>query len=85
MEKKAEKASIVMHTIAGIAMGYASIFVGNNRLAVCYGIALLFIVGYILQATIGRKGLNWWVSNGMLAYLLIWFASWIFFYNIKVV
>jgi len=31
-----------------------------------------------------KKDSKWWLGNGMIVYILLWFVSWTVFYNVLV-
>ena len=92
MEKDPEKLDLMharigvgIHTVLGIVIGWLSIQLSamlGNWLTVFIGIVVVILVGYVLEMFMGKKGMKWWLSNGIIIYLFIWLVSWAFFFNL---
>ena len=80
-ELKASRAVMIVHTVLAIAMGWASPQLGI-LLAGFTGIALLLVCGYACEKLVGKKGIKWWIGNGVIIYLFVWLVSWVYFFNI---
>lgn len=82
-ERKHSLVSITLHTVAGIIVGYLSLLVGVTinafGLAVIVLIALIFSLKKALKIDKDKK---WWLGNGIVVYIFIWFVSWILFFNL---
>lgn len=78
---KASKASLGIHTVAGIAAGYVSYILANNLYALGAMILILLVTGYATEFALKKKGIKWWLSNGAVLYILVWLVSWIFLFN----
>ena len=85
---KKENKTMTVYIIVGIIIGYLSQFGRNfygeqgNYIAV--SLALIFLV---ITAELNKKVFNikkefkWFWSNGGWIYLLVWFLTWIIFFN----
>lgn len=83
MEKELRDAriSVLLHTGAAIAVSFLSIRLGNNLLAGVVGIAILLGLGYGFERLAGKKGLKWWLANGVVLYLFFWLVAWAYLFN----
>ncbi|MEM5871405.1 MAG: hypothetical protein QW051_00870 [Candidatus Aenigmatarchaeota archaeon] len=85
-ELNASRISLSVHTIGGIIAGYISYLlgtVGGNKIyAIISMFVILLIIGYATEFALKKKGIKWWLSNGAILYLLVWFVSWILLFNI---
>jgi len=85
---KVETKSTIVYIIVGIIVGYLSQIgrdlygISGNYVAI--SLALIFLV---LVAEINKKAFKigkdfkWFWSNGGWIYLLVWFISWLVFFN----
>lgn len=78
---KASRVSLGIHTVAGIAAGYAAHVLADGLYAFGAMVIILLITGYATEFALKKKGIKWWVSNGALLYILIWLVSWTFLFN----
>ncbi len=72
------------HAFLGILVGWLSIQLSamfGNIITVVIGLAIVIAFGYVLEMFLGKKGIKWWLSNGMIVYLFIWLITWTVFYN----
>ncbi|NOX71566.1 MAG: hypothetical protein GXO64_02605 [Candidatus Micrarchaeota archaeon] len=85
VEDMKSKISLVIHSVAGISMGYVSMLIGNPLQAAGVAIGVLVVIGYLVEFLVKKKGMKWWFSNGGFLYILFWIVFWTFFYNYTVV
>ena len=82
-ERKHILTSVLLHTILGVVVGYFSLYIGGAinalGLAVFVLVALIFTLKKALKITKDKK---WWIGNGIVIYLFIWFVSWVLFFNL---
>ncbi len=78
----ASRISVGIHTLAAIATGYLSLFLGSGWFALILAFVMLMALGWGIGRLVGARGRKWWASNGAFIYLLIWIVSWVFFYNV---
>lgn len=71
-----------LHTILAIVMGYVSFTLANNWLSLFVGFIVLIALGFILEKFLGKKGIKFWIANGVIIYLFLWLVSWAFFFNL---
>jgi len=76
------RVSLGVHTVAGIAAGYVSYALANSVYAIGAAILILMVVGYSTEFALKKKGVKWWLSNGMVMYILVWLVSWIYLFNV---
>ena len=72
------------HTILAILIGWLSIQLSamfGNMITVVIGLVVVIAFGYALERLLGKKGIKWWLSNGIIIYLFIWLIAWSVFYN----
>ncbi len=79
-----EMRTAVINIIAGAIAGYAS-FVINQPLAAAFiAVVAVALLSLILNKAIGvKKGTKWWISNGVMIFLLAWFVVWTVFYDMR--
>lgn len=80
--------SMMIYIIIGVIIGYLSQLGRNlyaeqgNYLAVSLALIFLVITAEINKKAFGiKKEFKWFLSNGGWMYLLVWFVSWIIFFN----
>ena len=79
-----ELRSTILHALVGAIIGYISFLI--NEPLINLGIAIIVIaVLYFLTKTVWKiqEKFKWWIGNGIIVFLLIWFAVWIIFYNLN--
>jgi len=85
-ELKASRITAGIHAVLAIIMGWLSPAVarqfGTNWAPAGLGMLLLFICGYICERLAVKKGIKFWIANGVLVYLLLWLVSWTYFINL---
>jgi preprotein translocase subunit SecY len=84
-EEYQSRASVLIYTVAAIAVGYASLQVAplaGNMLTILIGLVLAWVVGKLVQVFLGKKDTKWLLGNGIFIYLFVWLVSWIFFFNL---
>ncbi len=74
--------SVGLHVVAGVTAGYLSDYLSNNWLSLTCGVLMLIATGYIAEMVTKKKDMKWWVSNGLILYLLVWFVTWVFLFNL---
>ncbi|MBI5347044.1 MAG: DUF5379 family protein [Candidatus Aenigmarchaeota archaeon] len=92
---KAQRVSVVVHTVFGFLAGYLSLYFSRFWYALGASLVLLIILGFITQKTFGKKRAGtseasvqqrfdrkWWLGNGVAIYLLIWLMAWILLFNL---
>ena len=78
-----EKLSMIVHAVVGVVAGYASFMVNNNFGALGIMIVMMFVMRAVTNKIAKEnKDMKWWLSNGGGIYFLIWFVSWIAFFNL---
>jgi hypothetical protein len=80
-ESGASRISLGIHTIMGIVAGYLSIFTGRALYSLGLAILILIVTGYVTEFILKKKGIKWWMSNGVIMFLLVWIVAWVFFFN----
>lgn len=81
-ELKASRISLPIHAAAAIIFGYVSFRMGNNLLSGFLGIIVLIITGFAVERIVKKKGIKWWLANGLFVYLFLWLVSWVYFFNL---
>ncbi len=80
---KKDNISMTIFIIVGIIIGYISFLLNNNY----YSLILMIIVLFVSQKILGKmlkvkEGIKWWMKNGGIVYIFLWFISWIVFFNL---
>ncbi len=76
-----QRIAVTMHTIIAIVIGVLSIYMGNAVYAFGAAIAAGIATGHVAQKIVGKQKFSWWLGNGFILYLLVWFDMWIFMAN----
>ena len=80
---KDQRISIAMHSLLGVIVGYGSLYLSRGIYALGFAVIILLVLGPVVKRTIGKdKDKNWWLGNGAIVYLLIWFVSWVLLFNL---
>ena len=77
----ASRASNIVHVLLAIGAGWLAPQFRNDLIGGAVGIVLLLAVGYGLTLALGRKGVKWWLQNGLIVYLFFFLVSWAWFIN----
>ena len=81
-----EMRTAVINIIAGTIVGYASFVIDQPLTAAFIAIIAVALLSLILNKAIGvKKGTKWWISNGVMIFLLTWFIVWTVFYDIRLI
>jgi hypothetical protein len=73
------------HMVLAIIVGWLSVTVSGvlgNWLTVVTGFVIVIAYGYVLERFLGKKGIKWWIGNGLFIYLLVWLVAWTFLFNL---
>lgn len=77
-----EKLVMLLNFAVGIVVGYVSFLLNSNTYAIASmlvaGIAMSFGSGKIA----GGKDFKWWLLNGGMVYVFVWFVAWVLFLNL---
>ncbi len=76
--------STTIYCLLGIFAGYASFLINNPRIAFVFMVVILAITTFILKR-IFKVDYRWFMNNGIVAFLFIWFIVWTILYNLNVV
>ncbi len=80
---QADKKSLIVYIVAGIALGYLSPLIGEKTYAVVLAVAVFYLLGFLMQKALNiNEKFNWFFKNGGWEYFFIWFIVWIIFYNL---
>jgi len=82
LERKHSIFSVLLHTFVGILLGYVSLLLEKAIIAAPVAIIVLIVLGFITNKVVGKKKRSWWLSNGVVIYLFMWFLSWVIFFNL---
>jgi len=77
--------SVAINAVAAIMMGWASVVLtamSRTLVAGVAGIIVMVIVGFITQKAVKNADRKWWLSNGVVVFLLVWLVSWTTFKNL---
>ena len=81
-ELRDSRISIMLHLLAGAAMGIASPFFGRALYAVGAVIVAAFVIGHAMERVVGKKAFSWWMGNGLFVYLFVWLDAWVISFNV---
>lgn len=77
--------SVIIHSAAAVAAGMLSVYLtslSRTLFAGIAGIVILIVIGFITQKLTQNKDRKWWLSNGVVVFLLVWLVSWTTFHNL---
>ena len=78
---KKQRISVTLHAVAAVVIGAISPFLGRALFALGAAILVGVIVGHLTQRIVGKQKFTWWMGNGFIIYLLLWFDVWVFTTN----
>ncbi|MBM3303642.1 MAG: hypothetical protein FJY76_00980 [Candidatus Aenigmarchaeota archaeon] len=81
------RVSVAVNCVAAIIMGWASVVLtsmSRTLVAGIAGIVVMVVVGFITQKAVKNADRKWWLSNGIVVFLLVWLVSWTVFHNLGV-
>ena len=77
-----EMKSTVIYAVIGIIVGYISFIVGNSLMALALSMIVLILTYVVLNRKV-KKGVKWWIGNGIIVYIFIWILVWSIFYTMN--
>lgn len=77
-----DKLNMTIYLFLGIFAGIVSYILKDGIYALVSVMIMAFFSGKILENKFGKKGIKWWISNGLFIYLFIWIISWLFLLNL---
>ena len=81
-----EMRTAVINVVAGAIVGYMSFVINQPLTALFIAVIAVVLLSLILGKAFGvKKGTKWWISNGVIIFLLTWFVVWIVFYDMRLV
>ena len=79
-----ELRTAVINIVAGGLMGYVSFVIDRPLMAAFMAVVAVALLSLLLNnITKEKKSKKWWISNGVLIFLLTWFVVWTVFYDIR--
>ena len=81
-ENSHSRISLAIHTIAGIAVGLLSPFLGRAMYAIAVAMVLAAVLRQVTGRMLGKKEISWWVGNGLFIFVFAWLDMWIFMANV---
>lgn len=81
-ELNASRKTVGLHTLVAVLIGYISTFFNNNWIAAAAGFAALFLIGFISEKLVAKKGIKFWFVNGVIIYLFVWLITWTLIINL---
>jgi len=80
-ELKQSRISLLVHFVAGAAIGWLSTMLGMAMYALGMALVVAIFLGHLTERVVGKKKFSWWVGNGLFIYLFAWLDVWIFLVN----
>jgi len=74
------KATII-YFVLGIVAGYAAFVINNPRLALVSMMVILGLSTAVMKYALKAPNYKWFLSNGIIVFLFMWFVVWTIFYN----
>ena len=79
-----ELRTAVINVVAGAATGYVSFVIDRPLMAAFMAVVAVALLSLLLSNIAKeKKSKKWWISNGVLIFLLTWFVVWTVFYDIR--
>lgn len=80
-----ELKTTLVYAIAGIVMGYVSYTLNQTLYALFAAIAVMVGITVVMRyAWKIKEDFKWWLGNGGMIYLFVWFIVWTLLYNVYV-
>lgn len=80
---KPESKSFLVFTIAGIIAGVISFYLKNNLFSLLFAIIALVAIAEGLKKVLkSNEKFKWFLTNGGLIYIFIWFITWIILFTV---
>ncbi len=85
---KSETSSLLLGSVAGMAVGYASFLLASPLVAPVLAVAVAAGLSFSVSKWIARdiapekRGLKWWLTNGGMSYFAVWFVVWVLALNL---
>ena len=76
-----QRISVTLHAVAAVAIGILSPYMGRALFAVALAVFAGVVIGHVTQRIVGKQKFSWWMGNGFIIYLLLWFDVWVFMAN----
>jgi hypothetical protein len=81
----ADLKTTLLFSVLGVIIGYVSFLARNNAASFVMMIIVAVVARFVIQKrSKEKKDAKWWLGNGIIIYIFIWFVSWTIFYNITV-
>lgn len=80
-ELKHSRISMLIHLVAGTAIGLLSTMLGMALYALAVAIVVALVVGRLTERAVGKKKFSWWIGNGLFLYVFAWIDVWVFVAN----
>ena len=81
-----ELRTTLVYAVVGAVMGYVSFVINHTIYAAFAALAVLLGVTAVMQfAWKIKEDYKWWLGNGGLIYVFVWFVVWTLLYNVYVV
>ena len=80
-ELKHSRISMLIHLVAGTAIGLLSTMLGMALYAMAVAIVAALVVGRLTERVVGKKKFSWWIGNGLFLYIFAWIDVWVFVAN----
>lgn len=75
----------ILYSIVGAIAGYISFQINNAGYAVLAMLIILAVMYVITKKLFKiKEDKKWWLSNGIIVYLLLWFVVWTILFNIVI-
>lgn len=81
-----ELLSTLVYALSAVIAGYLSFMLNQPRTAVVAAIAVIIVatlfIRYVLRI---KEKYGWYIKNGIIVFLFMWFIVWTVFYNVNIV
>lgn len=80
-----ELLSALTYAIIAVIAGYISFLVNQPKTALVVMAAFLAISTLFIRFTLRiKEKYNWYLKNGVMVFLFVWFVAWTLFYNLNI-
>lgn len=75
----------LLFALLGSIVGYLSFIIKSNTGSLVMMIVFLLAAKFLGQKLLKeKKDSKWWLGNGVIIYIFVWFITWTVFYNVLV-
>lgn len=78
---KETRISVLIHVAVASVIGLLAPFFTSGYHVIAAAIAVVIVLGHLIQKVVGKKPFSWWVGNGLFIYFFMIADVWIVIAN----